>query len=120
MQTTPGCCGTGVFLYNAELQSTGSIPLSNANTVAATNGGKWLVVGTESGMIAVFDISLGTPTMLASIDLRQATGHTGIEDIEFRSLWVDPKSGLVYAGSSWGNAASRSLTLPSFFVLRVK
>ena len=119
-QTTPGCCGAGVFLYDTNLQPKASIPLPNANAVAVMNDGKWLVVGTEAGTVALFDISTSAPVMLATINLRQVTGHTGVEDIEIRSVWADSKSGLVYAGSSWGNDISRSLTLPSFFVLRIK
>jgi hypothetical protein len=54
---------------------------------------------------------------LASLNLRQVTGHTGIEDIEIRALWADHLDTLIFAGSSWGNDQSRGPLLPSFFVL---
>ena len=82
------------------------------NTVATLNNGKLLLAGTEAGTVDLFDISdIGSPRLLSSLNLRELTGHTGIEDIEIRSLWADEESGLIYAGSSWGSELSRGPTL---------
>ena len=121
VQTIAGCCGSGIYLYGAaDTEFLGAIPWLYTNTVATTGRGRLLVAGTETGTVDLFDISdISSPVHLSGVNLRTATGHTGNEDIEIRSLWVD-KNGKIYAGSSWGNDQSRGPTLPSFFVLRIR
>ena len=120
-QALPGCCGVGVAIYDATtLKLLSAINEPYANTVATMNKESWLVVGTEAGAVVLYDITnLQAPVRMTSIDLRQATGHTGSEDIEIRSL-ATGSGGLIFAASSWGNATSKDPTLPSFFVLKAK
>ena len=121
MQTIPGCCGSGLYMYDAEsLEFLGWIPRPFANTAVVLRSGL-LAIGTEAGTVEVFDISNpSAPQLVTSADLRQLTGHTGPEDIEIRSLWEDKQTGQIYAGSSWGNDVSRGPSLPAFFVLELK
>jgi hypothetical protein len=120
IQMTPGCCGTGVFLYDAEtLEILSAIHLLFADS--ARIAGNRLVVGTEAGTITVFDITdVHNPVQIASADLRALTGHLNLDDIELRSLWVEERTGLIFAATSWGNQFTRSPTLPTFFVLQMK
>ena len=120
MQTIPGCCGSGLYMYDAvSLQFLGWIPQPFANTAVMLRSGL-LAIGTEVGTVEVFDITNpSAPQLVTSADLRQLTGHTGPEDIEIRSLWEDQQTGQIYAGSSWGNDVSRSPSLPAFFVLEL-
>ncbi|MBV9608588.1 MAG: hypothetical protein JO187_03430, partial [Acidobacteria bacterium] len=128
---TPGCCGRGVYLYDASSLAPlggGSIQDPWVDTVALVKN--WLIVGTEAGTVDVFDISNRAaiqPSLapVASINLRTVTGKTGIEDIEIRAIWAEDtgSSVRIYAGSSWGNSskpADYRAQLPSFFVLDLK
>lgn len=117
-QTVPGCCGAGIFLYDAgSLQLQQFIPRRFTNTV--TRSGRWLIAGNEGGQVDVFDLSRTPSPLVSTIDLRAVTGHTGSEDIEIRALWTDGSDNLIFAGSSWGNEQSRRPSLPSFFVLEL-
>jgi hypothetical protein len=112
----PGCCGAGVSLFDAAaLTPSGALPITWANAVAKAPSG--YVVGTEGGQVVYVDGA--QPDMEQVVDLRTLTGHTGSEDIEIRNLWIDGFDDLVLAGSSWGNASSKSPTLPAFFVLEL-
>lgn len=114
--TIPGCCGPGIAIYDAlTLSFKEEIPLPYTNVVSVS--GSWLVAGTESGTVDIFDLGDAFQGPVASINLREVTGHTGPEDIEIRSIWVDWSKRLVFAASSWGNDTSRGPDLPSFFVL---
>jgi hypothetical protein len=116
VQTVPGCCGPGIFVYETQTFSlTRSIPRLFTNTVERR--GRWLIGGNEAGTVDLFDLRQDPSPMISSVDLRQLTGHTGSEDIEIRALWTDHHDDLIFAGSSWGNDASRGPDLPSFFVL---
>jgi hypothetical protein len=128
----PSNCCENVYLYNAStLQPLGggSLFVINPNAVAIIKN--WLIVGTEAGVIEVFDISNPAAIQLsampvAEINLRTTTGHTGIEDIEIRSLWAeDTDNGVrIYAGSDWGDPAihdpAYQAQLPTFFVVDLK
>jgi hypothetical protein len=118
MQTIPGCCGSGLYMYDIEsLGFLGWITRPFANAAITLRSGL-LAIGTEAGTVEVFDITNpSAPQLVTSADLRQLTGHTGPEDIEIRSLWEDKQTGRIYAGSSWGNDVSRGPSLPAFFVL---
>jgi hypothetical protein len=114
--TIPGCCGPGIAIYDVRtLSFKEEIQLPYTNVVAVS--GSWLVAGTESGTVDIFDLGNAFQGPAASINLREITGHTGPEDIEVRSVWVDWSKRLVFAASSWGNDTSRGPDLPSFFVL---
>jgi hypothetical protein len=117
-QTTPGCCGSGIFIFDSQaLALSQIIPRLYTNTVVRR--GQWLVAGNEGGQIDIFDLDQ-TPSLLpSSAYLRSLTGHTDGEDIEIRALWMDRVDNFLFAGSSWGNDPSRSPTLPSFFVLEL-
>lgn len=121
MQTTPGCCGLGLYMYDTHNQRfLGFLSRPSANTAVSLRSGL-LAVGTEAGTVDMFDITNpAAPLLVTSADLRQLTGHTGPEDIEIRSIWEDEQNGKIYAGSSWGNDASRGPLLPAFFVLDLK
>ena len=117
-QTVPGCCGPGIFLHDPNtLQLKQFIPRLYTNTV--TRRGQWLIAGNEGGQIDAFDLARTPSPLVASLDLRVLTGHTGSEDIEIRALWNDGLDNLIFAGSSWGNEQARSPSLPSFFVLEL-
>jgi hypothetical protein len=117
-QMRPGCCGLGVSLYDPEMLGFDQrLPTRNSNAVARR--GRWLIVGTEAGTVEVWDIGRRPAPVVARLDLRAVSGHTGVEDVEVRALWFDEVDGLLFAGSSWGNDQSRSPTLPAFFVLQL-
>lgn len=117
--TSPGCCGDGIALYDAQtLQAQRFIARRWTNTVA--RAGRYLIAGNECGNIDVFDLGQRAAPMVATLDLRQVTGHTGGEDIEIRALWSDGLDGLIFAASSWGNDQSRSPSLPSVFALELR
>jgi len=118
VQTTPGCCGPGIFIYDPVTFHLDQI-IARQFTNTVTRSGPWLIAGSEAGKVDVFDLRQNPSPLLSSIDLRQLTGHTGFEDIEIRALWKDDLDNLIFAGSSWGNAASRTPSLPSFFVLEL-
>lgn len=118
VQTIPGCCGPGIFIYDpGTFVMTQSIPDAGANAVIRWN--ELLVAGNEGGQVKVFDLEQNPSPLVSAADLRQLTGHTGSEDIEIRALWKDDWDNLVFAASSWGNDQSRSPSLPSFFVLEL-
>ncbi|MEX2147519.1 MAG: Calx-beta domain-containing protein [Candidatus Rokuibacteriota bacterium] len=117
-QMRPGCCGLGVSLFDpATIGFDQRLASRNSNSLARR--GRWLVVGTEAGSVEVWDIGRRPAPVVARVDLRALTGHTGIEDIEVRALWFDEVDNLLFAGSSWGNDQSRSSALPAFFVLQL-
>ena len=116
--TTPGCCGDGITLYDAQtLAYRRFLPRPSTNTVARR--GRYLIAGNEWGYVDVFDLGQRGAPLVASLDLRQETGHLGPEDIEIRALWADGLDGLIFAGSSWGNDEARGPELPSLFVLEL-
>jgi hypothetical protein len=111
-----GCCGTGYDVREpVSLALRTSVQRLWVNTV--THQGKWLIAGRESGHVELFGVRSPADDPVVSTDLRTLTGHTGIEDIEIRSVWADGYDNLVFAGSTWGNDTSRGPDLPSFFVL---
>ncbi|HUF94110.1 MAG TPA: Calx-beta domain-containing protein [Candidatus Limnocylindria bacterium] len=117
-QMRPGCCGLGVSLFDpATIAFDQRLASRNSNSLARR--GRWLLVGTEAGTVEVWDIGRRPAPVVARVDLRALTGHTGIEDIEVRALWFDEVDNLLFAGSSWGNDQSRSPALPAFFVLQL-
>jgi hypothetical protein len=116
METNPGCCGLGITIVKApEFVESEFISEPNANAVVAVDNGFW--AGMETGTVGFFDQQ---NHLVQRLDLPAITGHIGGEDIEIRSLWADGFDDLVFAASTWGNDASRSPTLPAFFVLRLK
>ena len=117
-QMRPGCCGLGVSLFDPETLGFDQ-RLASRNSNALARRGRWLIVGTEAGTVEVWDIGRRPAPVAARVNLRNVTGHTGVEDIEVRALWFDEVDNLLFAGSSWGNDQSRSSTLPAFFVLQL-
>jgi Calx-beta domain-containing protein len=117
-QMRPGCCGLGVSLFDPETLAFDQ-RLASRNSNALARQGRWLIVGTEFGTVEVWDIGRRPAPVVARLNLRTVTGHTGVEDIEVRALWFDEVDGLLFAGSSWGNDQSRSSALPAFFVLQL-
>jgi hypothetical protein len=114
--TDPGCCDAGIPVHDANsLALDQFIVRGGSNTVVERNG--LLMAGNESGLVDAFDMASNPSSLVATLNLRQLTGHTGIEDIEIRALWADNLDDLIFAGSSWGNDQSRGPLLPSFFVL---
>ncbi len=108
-----GCCGTGYQRVTTPgLRVRPFVSVAGANSAQQVGGD--VVVGTEYGTVVRLDAR--TSDVITQFDLRTATGHEGIEDIEIRSVFVDGP--YIFAASSWGNATSRNLTLPNFFVLR--
>src|SRR6266446_1644814 len=106
VQTTAGCCGPGIFIYDPEtFELEQMVPRRFTNTVVRR--GHWLIAGNEAGLIDVFDLSSNPSPLVSSINLPQVTGHTRPEDIEIRALWRDGNDNLIFAGSSWGNDATR-------------
>jgi len=117
-QTIPGCCGSGIFLYNPDTFALSQI-IRRFYTNTVVRRGRWLIAGNEGGQVDVFDIEQNPAPFVSSAPLRFLTGHTGSEDIEIRALWNDRVDNLIFAGSSWGNTQSQSSSLPSFFVLEL-
>ena len=120
--TQPGCCGTGIDVYDSiTLRHTQFINRST-NTVEGIRrkGASLLIGGSESGNVDLYARRLNGFEFINTVDLRTATGFSGSEDIEIRSLWVDGLDNLVIAGSSWGNDSSRSPNLPSLFILEIR
>lgn len=116
-QTVPGPHGTGIWIYNKTTLSLNRfISIPYVNTVASGNmqGKDLLLAGTEGGIVDLLDLNASEPCT-AFVNLRWTTGHTGIEDIEIRSLWCDGFDGLVFCGSS-----NPSSNLPTFFVLKIE
>lgn len=116
VQTIAGCCGPGIFIYDPDsLLLDQFIRRSFTNTVFRRE--ELLIAGNEVGNVDLFDLGENPSPLLATLSLRQLTGHTGVEDIEIRGLWADGFDHLIFAASSWGNDVSRGPLLPSFFVL---
>jgi Big-like domain-containing protein len=117
IQTIAGCCGAGITIVKGpEFTESEFIGARFTNVVAKAGTG--LLGGSEAGWVDYFEQNQLVITQ--QLDLRILTGHTGGEDIEIRSMWADGLDDLVFAGSSWGNDTSRSLSLPAFFVLSLK
>lgn len=117
--TTPGCCGAGISIYSADtLAFQDYIPEAYTNTVVKR--GPQMVGGKETGEVVLFDRAQFPAQKVATVNLRVETGHTGAEDIEIRAVWTDGNDNLIFAGSSWGNDASRGPQLPSFFIVAVQ
>ena len=111
LQTIVGPYGTGVtFSQPSSGAPLGSLSWPFANAAIELQSG-FLAVGTEAGTVSLFDAN---GKLLSTINLRRLTGHNGPDAIEIRTLWEDPWTGDIYAGSSWSDP-----TAPSFFVLRV-
>jgi hypothetical protein len=118
VQSIAGCCGPGLFIYNKKtFKLEQKIDRTGANTVVRS--GRFLIEGNEGGQIGLYDISHNPASFISDVNLRQLTGHTGVEDIEIRALWIDEVDNLIFAASSWGNDQSRGPLLPSFFVLEL-
>jgi hypothetical protein len=117
-QTTPGCCGRGIWVYDSSLSLVQFIDLPGTNTVALSDDKRWLIAGNQSGVVDLLGWGDNTQAPGSSINLREVTGHIGHETIEIRSVWVDRN--WIFAGSSWGNDSNRSPDLPSVFVLRIQ
>jgi hypothetical protein len=121
--TKPGCCGTGIDIYDAlTLKHLQFINRAAANTVAGIRrkGIPLLVGGSETGSVDLYMFGEDGYDLVSVADLRTLTGFNGSEDIEIRGLWVDGFDNLVFAASSWGNDKSRSPDLPSMFVLEIR
>ena len=118
--TTPGCCGTGIDIYNAATLQHSQFIARSANTVAAAkaSGANYLIAGSEAGAIDLYEQKNGAYGFISTLNLRDLTAFKGTEDIEVRSLWVDQFDNLIFAGSSWGND-SRPANLPSLFILEL-
>jgi hypothetical protein len=120
--TKPGCCGVGIDIYDAVTLKPVQFIYRSTNTVAGTKrkGILLLLGGSEAGAVDLYMFGTNGYEFTHTADLRTLTGFNGVEDIEIRSLWVDGLDNLVFAGSSWGNASSRSPDLPSVFVLEIR
>jgi len=120
--TTPGCCGSGIDVYDSSTLRHRQYLDRTANTVVSVNrrGFNLLVAGSEAGTMDLYILQNGLYTFLRNLDLRALTGFTGPEDIEIRTLWMDDLDNLIFAGSSWGNDLSRSNELPSLFILELQ
>ena len=120
--TTPGCCGLGIDVYDSNTLQHKQFLRRTANTVIPVNrrGFNLLVAGSEAGTMDLYILQNGLYAFLNNLDLRALTGFTGREDIEIRTLWMDDRDDLIFAGSSWGNDHSRSADLPSLFILELQ
>jgi hypothetical protein len=120
--TTPGCCGSGIDVYDSNTLQHKQYLGRTANTVVPVNrrGFNLLIAGSEAGTMDLYKLHNGSYTFLSNLDLRALTGFTGPEDIEIRTLWMDDRDNLIFAGSSWGNDSSRSADLPSLFILELQ
>ena len=137
----PGCCGTGVYLYNAgTLTQYGtskgiemwvdSVSIQTRTTSAGTR--KLMVLGRENGVVSVWDVTnpanvTTTMSPVATINLPVVTGFTCSECIEIRSVAArfDVSGNLwIYAVSSGGDSVTMTTAfrtkLPKFFVLELK
>jgi hypothetical protein len=119
--TNPGCCGSGIDVYDSNTLQHKQFLGRTANTVVPVNrrGFNLLVAGSEAGTMDLYILQDGLYTFLNNLDLRALTGFTGPEDIEIRTLWMDDRDDLIFAGSSWGNDR-RSTALPSLFILELQ
>jgi hypothetical protein len=117
MQTVGGCCGAGITIVKGPA-FTESEFIGARFTNVVTKAGNGLLGGSEAGWVDFFEQN--QLVIAQQLDLRVLTGHTGGDDIEIRSMWADGLDDLVFAGSSWGNDATRGPSLPAFFVLSLK
>jgi hypothetical protein len=114
IQTIPGCCGTGAYLYeNGAFQCW--IADYYANTALVMRCGL-VAVGTEAGTVDLFDVTNpANPKLVVRADLRALTGHMALDAVEVRSLVEDPFiPGTLYVGTSHTDS-----TAPSFLALRL-
>jgi PQQ-like domain len=120
--TTPGCCGSGIDIYDAVTLNHLQFIARPSNVVAPARkrGTDFLVAGTEGGSVDLYSLNDDEYNPVNTVDLRIATGFTGPEDIEIRSIWVDGLDNLIIAASSWGNDSTRSSNLPSVFILELQ
>jgi hypothetical protein len=121
--TNPGCCSSGVYIYDAAALSLAQLLGRSTNVVAGTqnNSGPLLVGGSERGGIDLYALGQSGYQLNNSIDLPAITGFNGPEDIEIRGLWADGIDNLVFAASSGGNDQSRARGgVPTFFVLAIQ
>lgn len=121
-QAIPGCCGAGVTLHAAKgtFQQLGTVPDFYSNSTTTINNGKILVVVTEAGTVDLYDITNpAAPTKVGGVNLRQATGFTGPDDIECRSVsgFMQGSTVMLVVGSSW---SGKNLSVPAAFVLKVQ
>jgi hypothetical protein len=116
-QTTPGCCGRGVRVYDSSLRLVRFFNRPSTNTVALSGDKRWLVAGNENGTVDIFDWKSSTQ-LAASVNLRELMGYSGSEAVEIRSLWVE--GNWIFAASSRGNDSNQSPSLPALFVLRIQ
>jgi hypothetical protein len=119
--TTPGCCGTGISVYDTGTMSQVQFIARTTNTVSGVErrGVSMLVGGSETGLVDLYTYDGREYNLIDSSNLGSLTGFEHPEDIEIRSLWVDGLDNLIFAGSSWGNDNSRRPGLPSFFILEI-
>jgi hypothetical protein len=120
--TSPGCCSTGIYVYDAVNLSAIQVLSRPTNTVASVKRrGIPLAVGaSEGGAVDLYAFDKAGYQFIDSVDLPAATGFTGPEDIEIRALWIDGIDNLVFAASSWGNDRSRAAIRPSLLVLEIR
>jgi hypothetical protein len=120
--TNPGCCGSGIGVYDGSTESAVQFITRTTNTVAGTTrkGMTLLVGGSEAGSVDLYMRSQDTYTLVSSANLPLQTGFMHPEDIEIRALWVDGLDNLIFAASSWGNDRTRGPNLPSFFIMEIR
>jgi hypothetical protein len=120
--TVPGCCGSGVQIYDAASLSPVQYLNRPTNVVAGTDHGghSLLIGGSESGNVDLYTLGPSGYHLSNSLNLPALTGFTAPEDIEIRGLWMDGLDNLVFAASSGGNDQSRTRgDLPTFFILEL-
>jgi hypothetical protein len=120
--TIPGCCGSGLTIYDTNTMKDIQFINRPTNTVAgiAIRGNPLLVGGSESGAVDLYAFDGAAYNLISTADLPALTGFDHPEDIEIRSLWVDGLDNLVIAASSWGNDHTRGPNLPSMFFLEIR
>jgi hypothetical protein len=120
--TNPGCCGSGISIFDGQSLNPVQFITRTTNTVAGTvrKGVPFLVAGSETGCVDLYKRDADSYNLIGSINLPVQTGFMRPEDIEIRSLWVDGLDNLVFAASSWGNDRTRGPKLPSFFILEIR
>lgn len=119
--TVPGCCGSGISIYDANTMKGIQFIGRTTNTVAgiARRGSSLLVGGSETGAVDLYAFNGTTYDLISTANLPALTGFGQPEDIEIRALWVDGLDNLVIAASSWGDDQSRGSNLPSLFFLEI-
>ncbi|HEY2383257.1 MAG TPA: WD40 repeat domain-containing protein [Terriglobia bacterium] len=119
--TVPGCCGSGITVYDANTMKGIQFIDRPTNTVVgiARRGNPLLVGGSESGAVDLYAFEGTAYNLVSTAALPALTGFNDPEDIEIRALWADGLDNLVIAASSWGNDRSRGPNLPSMFFLEI-